>query len=68
MEEQNQSHKINLQKHLLPKASKFFIIKYFFYSLVLAILLYLIFSKFDTMNPEKEKIIDENAIEIELRE
>jgi hypothetical protein len=64
--EENQYKKVNLSKHILPKASKFFILKYFFYSIVLAILLYLILSKLATLNPEKDRKIDDDSIEIEL--
>lgn len=64
-EEEKKVRKVQLQKYVSPRASKFSLIKFSFYAFVLIGLIWLIFSQFQKILDKKELKPKEMKIEIE---
>jgi hypothetical protein len=67
-EQENLERKIELQKFISPKASKFFLIKFAFYALVLIGLIYLIFSRFQKIIEEQTDVPKKKEMKIEIEQ
>jgi hypothetical protein len=67
-EQENLERKIELQKFISPKASKFFLMKFAFYALVLIGLIYLIFSRFQKVVEQQNNKPLKEQMKIELEQ
>ncbi len=67
-QEEKVERKIELQKFVSPKASKFFLIKFTFYALLLIGLIWLIFSRFEKIVEQQKIKPQEKEIKIEIEQ